>query len=704
MTNRFARNIALVGEGEVVKSFVSVVSRTRPILKTRTSGATCYVVDMGSDAQVTLWETISWKAGAAPKRTALDTRVLQYLRSSCGIDLILFCIKARMGSSEDFVPCYDEVYVKECQRKAPVALIATGLEWSGGNMHGWWEKNKDNMFHLGLAFDVHACITTLHSHDDPCIQEQINISQTRVEALLQIQDYSQQLSHNPICSNESLEHSGGIPCSPEGSSVICAGSLQARTVAIVGASGVGKSSVINAIAGEKRARISSDADVCTRECKVFLVELKPGIITEVWDTVGWGEPCNETVTGLVKRLIGTRGIDLLLLCVHAGDRVKGHIERFKRDIQPECRKKVPVILVVTGLEKEDDMDMWWTNNKNASVFHELLVDGHACVTTVAKSDDLVYQQRIQRSLLRLRELVHRPIPSSVSFYELTREDAVIFLLGCTGCGKSQFISTLTGIPEDEAGVGHALQSRTYRFTAFKFPDSFNSGTPVVLIDTPGFNNSDSTLSDEVICKSMSVWLHEMYKRDIIVAGILYLHRPTDHPAMAHIRPFVEVYGESVYCRVCLVATMQDDAVDHQNESKISQRGDLDQLVSKGAKEFVYENTPESSRELCQKVTNDIDVARAAHLKRVVSELCQELPNSAGDRNADDVDLKSLEGLANKHLELIKRIREQSANEKAPEECLEQSKSVRRQMEDVLAQNGQGMSPPVERIKRCLRTY
>lgn len=92
------------------------------------------------------------------------------------------------------------------------------------------------------------------------------------------------------------------------------------------------------------------------------------------------------------------------------------------------------------------------------------------------------------------------------------------------------------------------------------------------------------------------------------------------------------------------------------------------------------------------------------LKRVVSELCQELPNSAGDRNADDVDLKSLEGLANKHLELIKRIREQSANEKAPEECLEQSKSVRRQMEDVLAQNGQGMSPPVERIKRCLRTY
>ncbi|KIK29331.1 hypothetical protein PISMIDRAFT_525785 [Pisolithus microcarpus 441] len=155
---------------------------------------------MGSGTQVVLWEAIHWRTAVGSKRTTPDMRVIRHMHSSCSIDLVLFCIKARLGQSEDFVYCYDEVYAKECQREIPVALVATGLEWAGGNMHGWWEKNKDDMFHLGLAFDVHACITTLHSHDDPCIQEQINISRARVEALLRIQGYTQQLSHDHICS------------------------------------------------------------------------------------------------------------------------------------------------------------------------------------------------------------------------------------------------------------------------------------------------------------------------------------------------------------------------------------------------------------------------------------------------------------------------------------------------------------------------
>ncbi|KAI5990428.1 hypothetical protein EDD15DRAFT_2280146 [Pisolithus albus] len=691
MTDKSIRNIALVGEREEIKSFVGVVSRSRPSKAQvdRTSKAMCHVVEMGSGTQVVLWEAIHWRPGAGSKRTTPDMRVIRHMHASRSIDLVLFCIKARLGQSEDFVHCHDEVYTKECQKKIPVALVATGLEWAGGNMHGWWEKNKDDMFHLGLAFDVHACITTLHSHDDPCIQEQINISRGRVEALLRIQGYTQQLSHNHICSDHSLEHCGGIPYSPEMSSAIYEGSLQTRTVVVVGATGVGKSSVINAIAGEKRAQISSDTDMCTRECKAFLVELKPGVITELWDTVGWDESRIEIVTGHVQRLVSTRGIDLLLFCVRAGDKAKSHVERFKRDIQPICGKETPVALVVTGLEDESDMDAWWTNNKDASVFHELIVDAHACVTTVARSANPLHQQQVRRSLRRLRELIHRPNLSSISFYELTPRCTVIFLLGCTGCGKSLFVSTLTGIPEDEAGVGHALQSRTRRFKAFQFSNgnkSFNSDTPVVLVDTPGFNNSDPKLTDERICKSISVWLHEMYKRDITLAGILYLHHATGAPVTEHFRPFVEAHGKSVYSR---------------DETNTSQPEDLDQLVREGAKRFVYENTPESARELCRNVTNDIDVAREEHLKRVVSELTQGLSDPLEDRNANDVDL---EGLADEHLKLLRRIREESANDGAPTELLEQRKSVRCQMEDILAQGGQGMSPLVDRVKRCLRTY
>ncbi|KAI6167603.1 hypothetical protein EDD17DRAFT_852428 [Pisolithus thermaeus] len=708
MTGQSTRNVALVGSKEVIESFIGVVSRTWPNSKTQvdqTSKAICHVVETGSGTQVVLWEAIHWRIGKVSKPMTQDMRVLRRMRSSCGIDLVLFCITARISQSEDFVRCYDEVYAKECQRKIPVALVATGLEWAGGNMHGWWEKNKDSMFHLGLAFDVHACITTLRSHDNPCIQEQINISQTRVEALLQIQDLTQQLSHDPICSDQSLEHSGGIPCVPEMISGIYEASLQTRTVVIVGGSGAGKSSIINAIAGEMRAEISSDADTCARECQGFLAELKPGIITELWDTTGWDESLViEKVARHVQRLVKTRGVDLLLFCVRAGDRVKSHVERFKRKIQPIYGKETTVALVVTGLEDENDMDAWWRNNKGDPVFYELLMDAHACVTTAARSTNPLHQERFRQSLHRLRELVHRPNLSSLSFYELTHECAVIFLIGSTGCGKSQFISTLIGIPEDEAGVGYGLKPRTHRFKAFKFSDSnksSNSETPVILVDTPGFDNSDPKLTDENICNSMSVWLHEMYKRDITVAGILYLHHATGPPVTAHLLPFVEIYGESVYSRVSLVATMQDDDVDHQEVPNSSHPGDLDQLVSKGAKTFVYKNTPESARELCWYVTKDTDIPRAEHLKRLVSELSQELPNPAEGWNADGADL---ERLANEHLELLRRIRERSTNDEEAAEFLEQCRLVRRQMADVLAQRGQGTSRLVERVKCCLRTY
>ncbi|KAI6147847.1 P-loop containing nucleoside triphosphate hydrolase protein [Pisolithus tinctorius] len=445
MTDKFTRNIILIGEKEVVKSFIGVVSRTRP-LETQVDHASKDDVSTslkwGLSTQVVLWETTNQRIGAASKRMTQDMRALQHLQSSYGIDLILFCVKARMSQSEDFV----RLLLMKCTRKnvkGKFPSLSSPLDWNGseGICMAGGRRTRDNMFHLGLAFDVHACITTLHSHDDPCIQEQISISQTRVEALLQIRDYTQQLCHDPICSDESLENAGGIPWS-----------LQTRTVVIVGATGVGKSSIINAIAGEKRAQISSDTDACTRECKAFLVELKPGVITEVWDTFGWDGSLIEKVTGHVQRLVNTRGVDLLLFCVRAGDTAKSHVDKFKRNIQPICGKRILVALVVTGLEGESDMDSWWTNNKDASVFHELVVDVHACVTTSAKSADPIYQQRIQSSRRRLRELVQRPIPSSISLYELTRECAVIFLLGSTGCGKS-LVCGLLWMPQPLLHIG-----------------------------------------------------------------------------------------------------------------------------------------------------------------------------------------------------------------------------------------------------------
>ena len=63
------------------------------------------------------------------------------------------------------------------------------------------------------------------------------------------------------------------------------------------------------------------------------------------------------------------GVSSLVFCVHAArilDSVKHNWTLFY-DIT--CRKKVPVLLVVTGLEEEGDMDGWCRRPDNVDTFN-----------------------------------------------------------------------------------------------------------------------------------------------------------------------------------------------------------------------------------------------------------------------------------------------------------------------------------------------
>jgi hypothetical protein len=52
-----------------------------------------------------------------------------------------------------------------------------------------------------------------------------------------------------------------------------------------------------------------------------------------------------------------------------------------------CEKKVPIVLVLTGLEREkDNMEDWWNRNKHTFAKYEIRVAGHACITAVDDPD------------------------------------------------------------------------------------------------------------------------------------------------------------------------------------------------------------------------------------------------------------------------------------------------------------------------------
>jgi len=69
----------------------------------------------------------------------------------------------------------------------------------------------------------------------------------------------------------------------------------------------------------------------------------------------------------------------------------------------------------------------------------------------------------------------------------------------------KFISTLL---DRDIGVSHGLHSSTKQVLGFRCPRPLFSGTSVVLVDTPGFNDTDK--SDAEIFDQIANWMAKMY--------------------------------------------------------------------------------------------------------------------------------------------------------------------------------------------------
>ncbi|KAG8217014.1 hypothetical protein J3R82DRAFT_7328 [Butyriboletus roseoflavus] len=139
----------------------------------------------------------------------------------------------------------------------------------------------------------------------------------------------------------------------------------ATNIVVYGETGVGKSHVINLIAGQELAHTSNEVVGCTFQHQRHNVKLD----------------------GMSFRNAYQRNYDLFYVTV--------------------CRKKVPVALVVTGLEhQQGEMETWWAANEDMLRQYGMLFDAHACVTTLVVENYLIQQRRSDSRRL-LRELVLR---------------------------------------------------------------------------------------------------------------------------------------------------------------------------------------------------------------------------------------------------------------------------------------------------------
>ena len=159
-------------------------------------------------------------------------------------------------------------------------------------------------------------------------------------------------------------------------------------IVLFGETGVGKSSVINLIAGHRVASVSPDADGRTLSSKRYSFPVG-GRAFHIWDTAGLEQPemgavgymaAIEGALALIHELAQQGGVDLLLFCMR-GNRVTATTQsNYRLFYEVLCRSRVPIALVITHLEREPDMNAWWARNLPSLEKYGIKPAGHACVT------------------------------------------------------------------------------------------------------------------------------------------------------------------------------------------------------------------------------------------------------------------------------------------------------------------------------------
>ncbi|KAI6169534.1 P-loop containing nucleoside triphosphate hydrolase protein [Pisolithus thermaeus] len=231
-------------------------------------------------------------------------------------------------------------------------------------------------------------------------------------------------------------------------------------IILFGETGVGKSSVINLIAGGSVAEVSPDADGCTMNSTDYQFMIGSRKIT-IWDTVGLEEPqmgvngyyaAIVKAYGLIQKLSRAGGVDLLLFCIR-GNRITATTQsNYRLFYEVLCDKQVPIALIITHLEREHRMEDWWVRNEENILKYGIKCAGHACVTGVTNREEKVRQSRDAiSSLLSQHDNRGRfTMPSEPWFIRLLEHLASLVSGNSSGKDVLRILTKRCGLDEETA--------------------------------------------------------------------------------------------------------------------------------------------------------------------------------------------------------------------------------------------------------------
>ena len=162
--------------------------------------------------------------------------------------------------------------------------------------------------------------------------------------------------------------------------------------------------------GSREAKVSSSAKGETFRHERYEKDIR-GHRINVFDTVGLGEGKTGTVSApkaieaLYRLMRGLNDGVSLLVYVVRGPRLSHSIRKnYELFYEIFCQKKVPIVLVVTGLENEEDMDSWWKRNEAAYGEEKMTFSDAACITAIKGKRDM-FAQEFEESRVKVEGLI-----------------------------------------------------------------------------------------------------------------------------------------------------------------------------------------------------------------------------------------------------------------------------------------------------------
>ncbi|KDR82088.1 hypothetical protein GALMADRAFT_221975 [Galerina marginata CBS 339.88] len=196
-----------------------------------------------------------------------------------------------------------------------------------------------------------------------------------------------------------------------------------------------------------------------------------------------------------------------------------------------------------------------------------------------KKEFFVGQETGRNYLAQIGELENHTNIGNLKYDDimaLSGDDIIIAIMGQTGTGKSNLVDHLTGMTgKPGKRAGDTLMSCTSDVCAIRVENHPKYKNRLVVVDTPGFDDSDTNKSDTEILAIIDQWLIELYKSNIFLHGIIYTHRITDirlsGACCRSLGIFAELCREKDVKNVLFVTTMWDEVLIAETASEEFER-------------------------------------------------------------------------------------------------------------------------------------